>query len=302
MFIVTFELCVKATSQKYAWVWEFWPLSFDNRVIVITCTKAKQKEPQSILGSILFVFRRPQRKRKLHAVVNEDKVASFWDIYFEPLVCNTVATEAVASSFYPVLHLAFCLVNTRLIYLLGVFVCFVVRSTQACSMRSSGPASRTVCLWMKNCCLSWWRRRAMPHTWWASGTWACTRRTACPHGGDLTHTLVYFAKREIFDVPMLYSRIHFLTLLTVCSRLPDRQRGLLLSYPLRSHPASEPDSLCVGPAGRRGCCHGIQRSLFHWAAQPEGYQHHCKTQLYQGFTPKHSTHTFTIWNRIHIVI
>lgn len=26
--------------------------------------------------------------------------------------------------------------------------------------------------------------------WWANGTWACTKKTACLHGEVLTHTLV----------------------------------------------------------------------------------------------------------------
>lgn len=172
--------------------------------------------------------------------------------------------------------------STRRIYFPTICVCFVLlRSTQACSTRSSGPVSRTACLWMRNCCLSWWRTRATPRTWWASGTWACTRRTACPHAEALTHTLVYFNKSKAFDVQFLTLHIYIwmnsCLLATVCSRLPDGQRGLLHSHPLYSHPSSEPDSLCVGPAGRRGCCHGIQRSLFHWAAQPEGHQHHWET-------------------------
>lgn len=39
-------------------------------------------------------------------------------------------------------------------YFLTVCLSLNFRSTQVCSTRSSGPVSRTACLWMRNCCLS----------------------------------------------------------------------------------------------------------------------------------------------------
>lgn len=65
-------------------------------------------------------------------------------------------------------------------------------------------------------------------------------------------------------------------------RLPDRQRGLLHSHPLSSHFCSQPNSLCAGPAGSRGCCQELQRNVFHRAVQPASRQHHWKTHLYRG--------------------
>lgn len=78
------------------------------------------------------------------------------------------------------------------------------RSTPVCNTRSSGPASLTAFLWMRNFCLSSWRRRGMPHTWSASGTWACTRTTACPHAVALTRTLVCIMWKKHFTEHILH--------------------------------------------------------------------------------------------------
>lgn len=104
------------------------------------------------------------------------------------------------------------------------------RSTRACSTRSYGPVSPTVCLWMKNCSLSWWRRRVMPLIWWENGTWACTKKTACLHGGVLTHTLVkkkWIEKGLVIQFLTLHTWTGNWTNLHFLLRLPDRQWGLL---------------------------------------------------------------------------
>lgn len=152
--------------------------------------------------------------------------------------------------------------STSLLLLLSLFVFF--RSTQACSTRSYGPVSPTVCLWTKNCCLSWWRRQAMPLIWWENGIWACTKRTACLHDGVLTHTLVNINPEKDWSCSFLrwtgnWTSLHCLL------RLFDRQRELLYSHPLSTHLCSKSDSLCPGPAGGRNRCHKLHRKLFHWA-------------------------------------
>lgn len=81
-------------------------------------------------------------------------------------------------------------------------------------------------------------------------------------------------------------------------RLPDRQRELLHSLPLSTNLCSSPDSLCLGPARRRNCCHKLHRNLFHWAVQPESHQHHWKPPFYQGgaFSKIHKVHTTPMMN------
>lgn len=96
----------------------------------------------------------------------------------------------------------------------------------------------------------------------------------------------YFGKETLKKIVWQLFTIHTWTAnwmnLHCVLRLPDGQRGLLYSHPLFSHFCSEPDSLCAGPAGRRSCCHKLQRHLFHWAVQPASHQHHWKPHLYWG--------------------
>lgn len=191
-------------------------------------------------------------------------------------VCITLTTEAVGSSFNtPYILLCPSFRHCKLYFLLRS-VCFTLcRFTQACSTRSSGPVSPTAYPWMRNCCLSWWRRRATPRTWWASGTSACTRRSVCPLAGALTRTLV----KPVTDhsgIKIWTSHVDILinSCPTAGSRLPDRQRGLLHSCPLFTHLSSQPDPLCTGSAGRRGRRFSVQGSLFNGDARPEGHRHY----------------------------
>lgn len=153
----------------------------------------------------------------------------------------------------------------------GLFGNMSCRFTQACSTRSSGPVSRTACRWTRSCCPSWWRRRGTPRTWWASGTWACTRRSACPPAAASTPTSVGKCYILCFTVERFPNNSYSI-------RLPDRQRGLLHSHPLLPHLCSEPEPLRSGPEGWRRSCHGIRWRLFHWAAEPESHRHRWKTR------------------------
>lgn len=155
-------------------------------------------------------------------------------------------------------HRSVLLLYTIRAFILWAVCCVVlccVRFTRVSSIRSSGRVSRTVFLWTRDSCHRSCGTPVITHTWWANGTWACSRETVCPHAEAFRRFLVgplisnSSESLTLSNCCCLVKFVFFEIRLLIC-RLPDGFRRLLHPSQMLFHLSSEHHPLRSGPAGR----------------------------------------------------